>query len=106
MEATVKDLEEQGFRIRKAREWIDYSQGELAEKLQAEGVKISTATISRIEDGQRDVWDHEMDVLVVLLEQPRDWLAGRIPFDQFNPLAKNRLLVMGLTTHQVFAEAA
>ena len=84
----------QGQRIRRARGWLGYTQGELAEKLSAElGDDISYATISRIEAGQREVTVQEMRVLVIILQQSREWLEGDdVPFDdRVNPRYLNSL---------------
>lgn len=67
-----------GKRIELARRAVNLTQGELAEKMSAEtGISISKATISRIEAGTgRPIYEVEMDALVAILGQSRNWFKG------------------------------
>lgn len=96
-----------GRRIELARSNADLNQEELAEKMTAEtGLSMSKATISRLEAGTgRDLYEVEMDALVAILDQPRDWFKG-VPGTEFRVNPRYLNPVMGRTTHPPILAAA
>ncbi len=67
-----------GERVREARLKKHLSQGELAAKLQVEGIIIERDSISRIEIGTRFIPDYELPVLARVLGVTVEWLLGMV----------------------------
>lgn len=65
-----------GPRIRIARDDKGWTQKQLAEKLQTEGVDVNQKSISRMETGDRVVADYEAMVLARLFGKKVTWLLG------------------------------
>jgi len=65
-----------GKRIRQTRRKLDLSQGELAAKMQIEGIIIERDSISRIEKGTRFVADYELRFFAKVLNVDVEWLLG------------------------------
>ena len=65
-----------GSRIRQARQKKRMSQGDLAAKMQINGVLIERDSISRIEIGTRFVPDYELPLYAKILNVSVDWLLG------------------------------
>lgn len=65
-----------GKRIRQTRRKLDLSQGELAAKMQIEGIIIERDSISRIEKGTRFVADYELRAFAKVLNVDVEWLLG------------------------------
>ena len=96
-----------GIRIELARRAVNLTQGELPEKMAAEtGLSISKATLSRLEAGEgRDVYEVEMDALVAILGQSRDWFKG-VPGTEFRVNPRYRDWGVGRLAYPVFEAAA
>lgn len=65
-----------GDRIREARQKRRMSQGDLAAKLQVEGIIIEQNSISRVENGKRIVPDYEVPFFAKVLNVSVNWLLG------------------------------
>ena len=65
-----------GDRVHEARRKSRLTQGELAARLQVEGINIERDSVSRIEIGTRFVADYELRVLARILKVPVAWLLG------------------------------
>lgn len=65
-----------GERIQAARRKMKITQGELAARLQVEGINIERDSISRIEIGTRFVADYELLVISRILGVSVDYLLG------------------------------
>ena len=65
-----------GSRIREMRQKRRLSQGELAAKMQVEGIVLEQNAISRLEIGQRFVPDYELPVFAKVLGTSVEWLLG------------------------------
>ncbi len=65
-----------GPRIKQARRMRGMTQGDLAAKLQVEGVTIERDSLSRIEIGTRFVADYEIAVIADCLKVSPEWLLG------------------------------
>lgn len=90
-------LERQGNRIKRARDWIGYTQAELA-KAVSDITKepISRNIISQLEIGRREATGREMRAISMVTGQERDWLeaAGgqfREDVDRAKGLSRNRV---------------
>ena len=67
-----------GGRVREARQRKRLSQGELAARLQVEGIIIERDSISRVEIGTRFIPDYELPVLARVLGVSVEWLLGMV----------------------------
>lgn len=96
-----------GLRIELARRAVNLTQGELAEKMTAEtGIVLTKSTISRLEAGTtRDLYEVEMDALVAILGQVRDWFKG-VPGTEFRVNPRYREWGVGRLAYPVFQAAA
>jgi transcriptional regulator with XRE-family HTH domain len=67
-----------GERVRLARERAKpiITQGDLAARLQVEGLRLERVTISKIETGYREVTDVEAMAIAKALGVPISWLMG------------------------------
>ena len=67
-----------GARIRQARKMAEppITQIDLAARLQVLGLKIDQATVSKIEQGYRPVFDYELVKLAEVLKVSVAWLLG------------------------------
>ena len=65
-----------GERIREARIKARLSQGELAARIQLEGIVIERDSISRIEIGTRFIPDYEIPIFARVLGVSALWLLG------------------------------
>ena len=65
-----------GERIHEARCKLRLTQGDLAAKLQVEGIALERDSISRIEIGTRFVADYELRELAKILKVNVNWLLG------------------------------
>lgn len=65
-----------GEKIQAARRKMKITQGELAARLQVEGINIERDSISRIEIGTRFVADYEILVISKILGVSVDYLLG------------------------------
>jgi transcriptional regulator with XRE-family HTH domain len=67
-----------GERVREARKKANppVTQLELLARLQVLGVKIDQPALSKIENGQRPVFDYEAAALAKSLNVSMDWLLG------------------------------
>lgn len=63
-----------GEKIRQARVKKRLSQGDLAAKMQIEGIIIERNSISRIESGTRFIPDYELPVFAKVLNTTVEWL--------------------------------
>ncbi len=63
-------------RVKEARKKLNLSQGNLAAKLQIEGVNIERDSVSRIELGTRFVADYELVALCKALGVSPEYLLG------------------------------
>lgn len=63
-----------GEKIRQARIKKRLSQGDLAAKMQVEGIIIERNSISRIESGDRFIPDYELPVFSRVLNVSIEWL--------------------------------
>lgn len=67
MEQSIKVGSGLGEKIRKARNAKDWTQDELAAKLQVNGCDMERYTVSRIENGKRHITVAELHILKELL---------------------------------------
>lgn len=75
-----------GSRVRAARSVRGLSQAECAEAVQAEIARdypdlsfvLDQSDLSRLESGQRPVWDYELKALAVALSVSADYLLGLV----------------------------
>lgn len=65
-----------GERIKAARKKLKLSQGDLAARLQTEGINIERDSVSRIELGTRFVADYELLMLSKILGASPSYLLG------------------------------
>lgn len=65
-----------GEKIRQARIKKRLSQGDLAAKMQVEGVIIERNSISRVESGDRFIPDYEIPIFSRVLNVSIDWLLS------------------------------
>ena len=65
-----------GARVKEARKKQRLSQGNLAAKLQVEGVNIERDSVCRIEIGTRFVADYELMALCKILNVSPEYLLG------------------------------
>jgi transcriptional regulator with XRE-family HTH domain len=65
---------ELGERLRRSREYLGFSQGEVAENM-----KLSRPAISNIESGRRKVSTFELARLAALYHQPYEYFLGEAP---------------------------
>lgn len=67
-----------GLRIQQARKNAKPSitQKDLIARLQVLGIKIDQSALSKIESGQRPVFDFEVVALAKALKVPAEWLLG------------------------------
>lgn len=65
-----------GERIREARIKARLSQGELAARIQLEGIVIERDSISRVEIGTRFIPDYEIPIFARVLGVSALWLLG------------------------------
>lgn len=73
-----------GSRVRASRTALGFSQAGCAEAVQAEiardypdlSIVLDQSDLSRLESGQRPVWDYELKALAVVLAVRTDYLLG------------------------------
>ncbi len=75
----VKSRNIVGARIRKARKSAKppITQKDLVARLELQGLKIDQSIISKIESGQRPVYDYEAVALAKALKVEVGWLLGK-----------------------------
>jgi len=67
-----------GAQVKKARKNAKppITQNELVARLQIQGIKIDQATLSKIENGTRPVFDYEVVALAEALKVAAEWLLN------------------------------
>ena len=70
-----------GARMMKARTENKLTQDQLSAKLARLGVQIDRASISKIENGSRHVYDYELKAIAKVMEVSPVWLIGEQAFD-------------------------
>ena len=66
-----------GNRVKEARARLNFTQADLAARLQVAGVTMERDSVSRIEIGTRFVTDYELSVLSDVLGVSVEWLLTR-----------------------------
>lgn len=65
-----------GKRIQKARHDQDLTQDQLSAKLAHNSIPIDRAGISKIENGDRCVYDYELKAISKVMDVSPEWLLG------------------------------